>query len=165
MLVVIVQYTRILSSMSRLTIFACLLLALTSFVCVEPRQMFADTALAPIFQKIVVKDSKGKCKKEAIKHKVSQWGNNCATIVAAVGVGLRCAGQTPAALAVGGVSASILTFKSSMDSYIDKECARLEHVSTGVEKVKNAVPKLNAVQAFNDNKRAKHIKTRAPRRV
>ncbi|CAK4141919.1 unnamed protein product [Aphanomyces euteiches] len=47
--------------------------------------MFNDTLLAPIYKKILVKDSKGHCKKEAMKHTVSKWGNSCTVLVAAVG--------------------------------------------------------------------------------
>ncbi|KAG9408390.1 hypothetical protein AC1031_021629 [Aphanomyces cochlioides] len=138
--------------MVRSSLLLCLLVALTSFVCVESTAMFNDALLAPIYKKILVKDSKGECKKEAMKHTVSKWGNSCAAVAAAVAVGLLCDKQTTASVVVGGVGTSIASFKEQMNSYIEKECARLKVVAGGVEKVKKARPKLNAVGAFNDNK-------------
>ncbi|KAH9182711.1 hypothetical protein AeNC1_015314 [Aphanomyces euteiches] len=72
-----------------------------SIVCVESAAMFNDTLLAPIYMKILVKDSKGQCKKEAMKHTVSKWGNSCTVLVAAVAVGLLCDKQTTVSVVVG----------------------------------------------------------------
>ncbi|KAG9408379.1 hypothetical protein AC1031_021619 [Aphanomyces cochlioides] len=150
---------RQLHSMARFWIFVCLVFALTVFQVVESREMFHDAILSKIFGKILVRDSKGQCKKEAMKHKVSQYATNCgllSSIVAAV-----CSATKPAAIAIGGITYTLTTIKTQMDSYIDKECARLGHAASGLEKVKKAMPKVNAVNAFNI--RNKYVEVRTPR--
>ncbi|KAH9095728.1 hypothetical protein LEN26_017760 [Aphanomyces euteiches] len=148
--------------MARLWIFVCLVFALTVFQVVESRAMFHDAVLSKIFGKILVKDSKGQCKKEAMKHKVSQYATNCgllSLIVAAV-----CAATKPAAIAIGGITYSLSAIKMQMDSYIDKECARLGHAASGLEKVKKTMPKVNAVNAFKaNNPRNKYFEIKTPR--
>ncbi|KAG9408387.1 hypothetical protein AC1031_021626 [Aphanomyces cochlioides] len=138
--------------MSRSSLLLCLLLALTSFVWVESRAMFHDAILSKLYDKALVKDSEGKCKKEAMKHKVNQIVTNCAGITAAVGIGLVCSGSSKGAVVAGGVTTSIVTLKSQLDSYIDARCARLVHAASGVAKLKKAMPKINAVNAFKNPK-------------
>ncbi|CAK4066637.1 unnamed protein product [Aphanomyces euteiches] len=138
--------------MSRLLV--CLVLALTSFVCVESREMFHDAISSKVFAKVLVKDSKGNCKKEEMKHQVAQWTTNCATLAAAVGAGVACAATAAA------------TFKSFVDSYIDKECARLGHVASGLEKMKKVMPKVNTVNAFKaNNPRNKYVEIHTSRNL
>ncbi|KAG9408382.1 hypothetical protein AC1031_021621 [Aphanomyces cochlioides] len=138
--------------MSRSSLLLCILVALTSFVCVESRAMFHDAILAKIYAKVLVKDSEGNCKKEAMKHKVNQIATNCAGASIAVGIGLVCSGNTRGGAVAGSVATSIVTFKTQIDSYIDERCARLEKAASGVAKVKKVLPKLNAVNAFNSHK-------------
>ncbi|CAK4706668.1 unnamed protein product [Aphanomyces euteiches] len=89
--------------MLRSSLLLCLLLALTSFVCVESRAMFHDAS------------SQG-------------------------------------AVVAGGVTTSIVTLKSQLDSYIDARCAGHVHAVSGVAKLKKAMPKIDAVGAFEDPK-------------
>ncbi|KAG9408384.1 hypothetical protein AC1031_021623 [Aphanomyces cochlioides] len=152
--------------MSRSSLLLCFLVALTSFVCVESRAMFHDAILAKVYAQVLVKDSEGKCKKEAMKHKVNQIATNCAGVSAAVGIGLACSGNTKGAAVAGGVATSIATFKAQVDSYIDERCARLEKAASGVAKVKKVLPKLNAVNAFNShNPRNRPVVVRVPERA
>ncbi|KAH9103338.1 hypothetical protein AeMF1_020291 [Aphanomyces euteiches] len=74
--------------MPRSSLLLCILVALTSFACVESRAMFHDAILAKVYAKVLVKDKEGNCKKEAMKHKVNQIATNCAGASIAVGVGL-----------------------------------------------------------------------------
>ncbi|CAK4708238.1 unnamed protein product [Aphanomyces euteiches] len=150
--------------MSRLLV--CLVLALTSFVCVESREMFHNAILSKVFAKVLVKDSKGNCKKEEMKHQVAQWTTNCATLAAAVGAGVACAGNKEGGYILGGVATAAATFKSFVDSYIDKECARLGHVASGLEKMKKVMPKVNAVNAFKaNNPRNNYVEIHTPRNL
>ncbi|CAK4616457.1 unnamed protein product [Aphanomyces euteiches] len=50
--------------MARSSLLLCLLVDCVRGIAA----MFNDTLLAPIYMKILVKDSKGQCKKEAMKH-------------------------------------------------------------------------------------------------
>ncbi|CAK4646515.1 hypothetical protein LEN26_009561 [Aphanomyces euteiches] len=140
------------ANMLRSSLLLCLLLALTSFVCVESRAMFHDAILAKLYAKVLVKDREGKCKKEAMKHNVNQIATNCAGLSAAVGIGLACSGSSQGAVVAGGVTTSIVTLKSQLDSYIDARCAGLVHAVSGVAKLKKAMPKINAVNAFKNPK-------------
>ncbi|CAK4361068.1 unnamed protein product [Aphanomyces euteiches] len=139
--------------MARSSLLLCLLVALTSFVCVESRAMFHDAILEKVYAQVLVKDSEGKCKKEVMKHKVNQIATNCAAVSAAVGLGLACSGHSQGAAIAGGVATTIATFKAQVDSYIDERCARLEKAASGVAKVKKVLPKLKAVNAFNSLKK------------
>ncbi|KAG9408386.1 hypothetical protein AC1031_021625 [Aphanomyces cochlioides] len=134
--------------MSRSSLLLCLLLALTSFVCVESRAMFHDAILSKLYAKVLVKDREGKCKEEAMKHKVNQIATNCAGLSAAVGVALACSSVSQGAVVIGGVTTSILTLKSQLDSYMEVRCARLVQAASGVAKLEIAMPKMNAVNGF-----------------
>ncbi|KAH9166138.1 hypothetical protein AeNC1_018394 [Aphanomyces euteiches] len=141
--------------MLRSSLLLCLLLALASFVCVESRAMFHDAILSKLYAKVLVKDSEGKCKKEAMKHKVNQIATNCAGLSAAVGV-------SQGAVVVGGVTTSIMTLKSQLDSYMEARCARLVHAASGVAKLKKAMPKMNSVNGFKKAKNSRPEDIRIP---
>ncbi|KAH9109966.1 hypothetical protein LEN26_009677 [Aphanomyces euteiches] len=97
----------------------------------------------------------GKCKKEEMKHKVNQIATNCAGLSAAVGIALACSSVSQGAVVVGGVTTSIMTLKSQLDSYMEVRCARLVHAASGVAKLKKAMPKINAVNAFKKAKKSR----------
>ncbi|CAK4620126.1 hypothetical protein LEN26_003623 [Aphanomyces euteiches] len=124
--------------------------------------MFNNAILAKIFGKILVKNSKGQCKKEDMKLIVSQYATNCglvSSIVTAI-----CSTTKPAAIIIGGITYTLATIKTQMDTFIDKECVRLGHAATGLEKVKKAMPKVNAVNGFKaNNPRNKYVEIKTPR--
>ncbi|CAK4719970.1 unnamed protein product [Aphanomyces euteiches] len=134
--------------MLRSSLLLCLLLALASFVCVESRAMFHDAILSKLYAKVLVKDSEG-------NHKVNQIATNCAGLSAAVGV-------SQGAVVVGGVTTSIMTLKSQLDSYMEARCARLVHAASGVAKLKKAMPKMNSVNGFKKAKNSRPEDIRIP---
>ncbi|CAK4310913.1 unnamed protein product [Aphanomyces euteiches] len=145
------------NTMFRINFITCFLLALSSFVCVDARQMFTDSILAKIFKHIVQRDSQDLCKTDAMKHKLNQITTNCGLVATIVGGGATCAlGPVPGVITTG-VLTALATIRGQMETYMTVECGRFASAASGKAKMTNVITKNKVVNAFKTFKKSKRV--------